>query len=218
MNYPTQNITAQIAGLTVSLLQVADSGVLLDALIAKGDAHDDVRDERLPYWAELWPSAVALATHLVAHEVISPGASVTEIGCGLGLPGIVAGKLGAQVILSDYLPEALEFAAANWALNLAAAPDCRTLDWRAPDPAMAADVLLGSDITYERRFFEALPHAFRTLCKPGGTILLSDPCRKVADDFFDALPALGFMVQRFEHSVPFHKTSVRVRVIALRPA
>src|SRR4051812_35302463 len=47
------------------------------------------KDEYMPYWAELWPAARMLA-RAILHETLPPGTEALEVGCGLGLPGVVA--------------------------------------------------------------------------------------------------------------------------------
>lgn len=199
--YQTEILDLKIESIALKILQVTNVDDLFEALIAKGEAHEDVQDERIPYWAELWPAAIGLSRHLIKSNIIKPGITVTEIGCGLGLPGIIAGKLGADVTLTDYLAEALDFAKQNWELNNTQVAKFIPLDWRSPSPALAADIVLASDITYEKRFFEFLPNAFRTLCKPGGKILVSDPSREAAKDFFDSIEKEGFTKQQFTYRV-----------------
>ncbi len=119
------------------------------------------RDEFLPYWAELWPAATALARAL--PDVA--GLRVVELGCGLGVPSLVAAARGAEVTATDWSEEAIELLQANAERNgLRVATEVR--DWRDPwgerfDLALAADVL------YERRnvapvlarLFELAPRA-----------------------------------------------------------
>lgn len=184
-------------GLTVQLDSLTNFDELFEQLLAKGEESEEVKDERIPYWADLWPSAVALGRYLVNSGLVKPETTVIEIGCGLGLPGIVAGMLGARdVHFTDYLEDALSYAKQNWALNCLHPARFSLLDWRQPDPALAADLVLASDVAYETRFFPELPHAFQTLCKPGGRILFSEPGREVAQVFLDTLPDLGFEVKK----------------------
>lgn len=202
-HFKTEELNLSIAGIAIRLLQVTNVDELFDQLIAKGEAHEDVQDERIPYWAELWPAAIALGEHLPQSNLIQPGTRVTEIGCGLGLAGIIAGKLGAKVTLTDYLPEAMAFAKRNWALNFTPEnqADFELMDWREPNPALAADLVLASDVCYEKRFLADLPHAFRTLCKPGGRILVSDPYRSAAKGFFESLEQQGFLCEKFKYEI-----------------
>ena len=68
-------------------------------------------DERLPYWAELWPSAHVLAAELAARDL--RGRRVVELGCGVGLPSVVAALGGADVLATDWYDEALRFVASH---------------------------------------------------------------------------------------------------------
>ena len=210
--------TIDLEGLTVQLDSLTNFDELFDLLLAKGEDSEEVLDERIPYWADLWPSAVGLGRYLVNSGLVTPSTSVTEIGCGLGLPGIVAGMLGAKgVHFTDYLGEPLVYAKHNWDLNCAHPAKFSQMDWRQPDPAAAADLLLASDVAYETRFFPDLPPAFRALCKPGGRILFSEPGREVAQVFLDTLPALGFEVKKTLIEGELNGIAYKVGVYELSP-
>jgi predicted nicotinamide N-methyase len=68
------------------------------------------QDEFLPYWAELWPAAIALASALPARL---SGVRVVELGCGLGIPSLVAARRGAAVTATDWADEAIELLRQN---------------------------------------------------------------------------------------------------------
>jgi predicted nicotinamide N-methyase len=57
------------------------------------------RDEFLPYWAELWPSARVLAGYVA--ELPLAGTRAVELGCGVGLPSLVVALAGADVVATD---------------------------------------------------------------------------------------------------------------------
>jgi predicted nicotinamide N-methyase len=211
--YPTRPIELDVLGQTFRILEVEDAEVLLDELIQREGEGETGIEDIIPYWAELWPSALGLAQFLLRKDLIRAGETVLELGCGLGLPGIVAGKMGAQVTLSDHLPPALEFARENWELNLAGRSlALRVLDWRKPDPTLAADCLLASDITYDSANFPFLPDAFHQLIRQGGKIVLSDPKRAVAQAFFRSLPMHGFQQNKFEEIVSFNNKIIHVDI------
>jgi len=142
--------------------------------------------------------------------------SVHEMGCGLGLPGIVAGKLGADVLFSDYLTEALDFAKQNWELNNKSIASFQKMDWRNPTPGLKSDVLIASDVAYERRSFDYLPNAFKALTKPGGKIIVSEPNRLYAQEFFESLSFIGFTTKKFIYSVNRNNILHNVNVFEIK--
>ncbi|RMF25236.1 MAG: methyltransferase domain-containing protein [Bacteroidetes bacterium] len=185
--YRLERLRLDIGRRRVLLDQVANQEELLDELIAKGENHPDVLDDRLPYWADLWHSALALSRFLVQEGEVVRGEAVVELGCGLGLPGIVAGLEGGAVCFTDYLPEALALARHNWALNCTGPARFQLLDWRSPPADLKADLVLAADVAYEKRFFQPLLELFGTLLRPGGRILLAEPGRGIARPFLDEL-------------------------------
>jgi predicted nicotinamide N-methyase len=125
-----------------------------DALL---DEEAFARDEFLPYWAELWPAATALAAALPAVA----GLRVVELGCGLGLPSLVAAARSAEVTATDWAAEAVELLRENAARNgLSLHAEVR--DWREPWPERF-DLALAADVLYERRNVEPLLERLREL-------------------------------------------------------
>ena len=139
-----------VAGLELELLRPVSPEDLIDE-------EAFAQDEFLPYWAELWPAATALAEALPDVS----GLRVVELGCGLGVTSLVAAAKGAKVTATDWAPEAIELLRANAERNgIALRAEVR--DWREPwderfDLALAADVL------YERRNVEPLLARLREL-------------------------------------------------------
>ena len=133
-------------------------------------------DERLPYWAELWPSARALATELLERADLPP--RILELGCGLALPSLALRWRNAEVVASDYYSEALEFTVANALRNGIPAPATLSLDWRSPPDDLAPfDLVIAADVLYERRNAEILADLLPQVTRPGGSVLFADPGR-----------------------------------------
>lgn len=184
----------------IRLLAVRDTDVLLDQI----DPEEFKRDERLPYWAEVWPAGIGLARYLVAHpvgrdEVVSfPKVAslprvVLDLGCGMGLVGIAAAKMGARVVMCDYEPDALVFARYNAGLNdVVERMTFRLLDWRCPDLEGTFRTILGSDILYEQKDHDYLEAFVERFLEPGGLLLISDPDRKWGERFVTRLRDKGY--------------------------
>lgn len=187
-------VHAEVAGRLWRLSRPAD----LESLWAAMGEGDLGADERLPYWVELWPAAVLLARFIAATPQAVAGRACVDAGCGLGLPALVAAAAGARVLAFDYEPEALPYAHRNAALNLRAgeaAPVFAVMDWRRPAVSKGgAEVILGADILYERRFFEPVAAFLDYALAPGGRVYIADPERTVSAGVCERLEAKGWRV------------------------
>ena len=214
--YQLEDHVFQLGENEVLIKVVSDSEALLDELIAKGSDHPDVEDERIPYWADLWHSAIALAEWVSEHPVVNPASQVLELGCGLGMSGIAAGLKGANVLQTDYLPEALDMAALCWRLNILRVPQTAILDWRDPQTDFRPQVLLAADVMYEERNGPPLLKAIKHLLPENGVLLLTEPGRPMGQAFLEQLPAEGFSVHRSKREVWFKKHRVNVHQAEIR--
>ena len=139
-----------VAGLRLELLRPSTPEALIDE-------EAFAVDEFLPYWAELWPAARALAEALPDVR----GLRVVELGCGLGLPSLVAAAAGANVTAIDWSPDAVELLRTNAARNgLAVRAEVR--DWRERWDERF-DLLLAADVLYEERNVEPVLERVREL-------------------------------------------------------
>jgi predicted nicotinamide N-methyase len=165
-----------VHGRELRLLRPRDKEALLDE-------HAFEQEEFLPYWAELWPSALALA-RAMARSALG-GRRVVELGCGLGLPSIVAALGGARVLAVDWSPAAIEVAVQNAARNRVRI-ETLVCSWAAPEPIVARgpfDLVLASDVLYEARDVEPLLHVLDAL---GTEAWIADPGRAPAERFLAA--------------------------------
>jgi predicted nicotinamide N-methyase len=157
-----------IGGLVLSLLRPREP----DALLDEGAFAED---EFIPYWAELWPAGIALARALPGRLA---GVRVVELGCGLGVPALVAAARGGAVTALDWAEDAVALLRANAARN-GVGVDAVHADWRGF--AGAYDLALGADLLYERRNAEAL---LALLPRLAPEVLLAEPGRPHAAGFF----------------------------------
>jgi predicted nicotinamide N-methyase len=176
-----------VGGRALSILRPRDSEELLDE-----EAFE--REEYLPYWAELWPSGVALARAIGSRSL--GGVRVLELGCGLGVPSIAAALAGARVLATDWSPDAVAVTAQNAERN-GASLRTAVVDWAAPDALLAEapwPVVLAADVLYERRNAELLLELLPRLVDERSELLLADPQRPHAEGFLAAVVNGGWRV------------------------
>ncbi len=214
--YNVEQSTIKIDSGEYRIISVRDMDELLDRLIRMNPEEIEVKDERLPYWAEIWPASLAMCNFLNRQAILGKGQKVLELGCGLGLVGMVAARQGADVLLTDYQPDALRFAELNWLLNIGEAPATHLMDWRNPDLSGKFDIILASDVAYEKRFFWPLIDTFRDLLNPGGHIYLSEPNRTIARRFFEMLKDDGFALIKHDAPVIYRDKKQTVAVYDIR--
>jgi predicted nicotinamide N-methyase len=171
---------------TILISRPGDDGSLLDHPFTRS-AFD--RDEYMPYWTEIWPAARMMAK-VIHRATWPPGLTALEIGCGLGLPGIVALSKGMKVIFSDYDATAVKFAARNAALNGFTDYQTLQMDWRFPPADLQVPLILAADLVYEQRNVPLVVQLIARLLQPDGTALLADqdriPARVLTDAFAEA--------------------------------
>ena len=168
-----------LPGRDLAILRPRDSEALLD-----DDAFE--HEEFLPYWAELWPSGVALARRIGARSL--RGARTLELGCGLALPSMAAVLAGGRVLATDWSPDATRLARENAARN-GIDLEVLTCAWAEPGPLEARgpwDLILGADLLYERRNVGELLRLLPRLAGPRTEILLADPGRAPLEEFLTA--------------------------------
>ena len=194
------SVTVEVSGHRLAITRPESS----ESLISEEDFE---RDERLPYWAELWPSALILARHVASLD--ARGRSLLELGCGVGLVAASASRAGFDITATDYYPDALLFTRLNVMRNAGRVPSVMELDWRAiPGSLGKFDVIVASDVLYERRYPALIASVIARALAPGGIALVADPGRVAAPDLPGECEQHGLVV-RERQAVPFVDGSVR---------
>jgi predicted nicotinamide N-methyase len=174
------------------------------------------KDERLPYWADVWPSSIALAG--VVGLLQGEGRTLLELGCGVGLVTAAAIRSGFDVTASDYYEDALGFARMNGLQNTGKEPRIMLLDWRQiPSAIPAFDLVVGADVLYEQGYGPVVARTIATTLAGNGRALIADPGRVGAPVFFGALRDVGLKhvgatvvqvpLREREHSITVHEIS-----------
>jgi predicted nicotinamide N-methyase len=168
--------------------------------------------EKPPYWAVLWPAGAALAAHLKSQRDLVRKVTL-ELGCGAGLPGIVARLRGARVLQTDLFPEAVALARWNARRNGAGGIRYMVMDWRHWSLRGRFDLILASDVLYDRSLHAPLRAILEAHLTGRGEAWLADPGRPLALDFAARLEADGWSVaiEPLEGEVPLFLYRVRRR-------
>jgi predicted nicotinamide N-methyase len=168
----------------LTLLHPANSEELIDE-------EEFDRDERLPYWADVWPSARVLATHIAQME--AKGRSLLELGCGAGLVASAAARAGFAVTATDYYEDSLRFTRMNVG-EVAPRATIRTrlVDWRdLPKDLGTFDLVVASDVLYEPSYGTLVARAIARTLAPRGSAWVADPGRLAAESFVEEAHRLG---------------------------
>jgi predicted nicotinamide N-methyase len=201
--------------LPAPLLDVAVRAVQLpggEAYLVRPVDWEALREEEaaagrhIPYWARLWPSGSELALD-VAMNPPAADARVLELGCGLGLPSVVAARAGAEVLATDGVSDAVAFTAHNLLLNEVDGRAAHA-DWSEHGSSLVEqgpfDLVLAADVLYTIANKDAALDLFPRLLAPGGEIRLADPDRANARYFLQAARALFEISTRQEGEVRLH--------------
>ena len=218
LGYQTVQTSVRVGALNVPFVHIADPDRVLDQVAEEEDRREKLAGRRtagdelhLPYWAEVWDSGAGVAQHLVSPPSDRwMGKSALDLGCGMGLTGTVAARLGMRVLFADREPPALLFARLN---SLADAPRVRTrlLNWQTDRLGETFDLILGADILYEKRQWDFLEPFWRAHLAAGGTVLLGEPGRQTGDQFLDWIRARGgWDLRQHSEKVTTRPTPIRL--------
>jgi len=182
-----------------------------DHLISEADY---VMDERLPYWADLWPSARVLASTLLGE--VGTGRRLLEMGCGVGLATIAAMQAGFDVTATDYYDDALHVTRGNAARNLGREPRVRLVNWREwPADLGMFDVVMAADVLYEKEYATLVAACIARALASDGVALVADPGRLALPAFKDGLGAHGLAIASV-HTQRYEEGAVKQEVQVMR--
>ena len=101
-------------------------------------------------------------------------------------------RAGFDVLATDYYDDALLFARRNARAATGQEPATRMVDWRAfPSDLGRFDLVLASDVLYERQYADLVAQAIVASLKPGGVALIADPGRIALLAFISACEDRG---------------------------
>ena len=198
--YDASEVSYRILGESFIIFEVRDGYELI------GESPDAI--ERIPYWSELWPSAIALAEAVVNDSSLM-GCNVVELGAGLGLVSIVASRCGARVRMTDYDPEALCFGAVNAHRNGEALTVSR-FDWCKDSFEERFDMVLAADVLYAEENIRPVADCLSNHLEDDGCAWITDPQRPHSGEFLRRIKSLGMAAETEQRVVLFKNREVVV--------
>lgn len=204
-------------GYHVKLQTVTGSGadLTLRSLLDRIQYHDPegaaqragISPASWPLFGLLWPSGQVLARVMSTYAIA--GKRVLELGCGLGLASLVVHRRGGDVTASDCHPLAASFLTENLELNGLPVMKYSPAHWTRDNPLLGRfDVIIGSDVLYDREQPEALSQFIALHSEPGVEVLIVDPNRGNQGRFSAKMGLLGYshrstLVACLPDGVPF---------------
>ena len=165
-----------ISDRSFEIRRVKNIDLLLDAI----PDQEFNKDERMPYWADIWPSSIVLSEYILEHSEEFAGKKILELGCGLGLVGITASSVGGDVLFTDYDVHALNFTRENFKRNFKRDASVQLFDWRNPGDLQLFDVIVAADIIYEKRWLIPIINVLEKKLSDTGTAFIANPDRSVS--------------------------------------
>ncbi|RJX27517.1 MAG: histidine kinase [Desulfurivibrio sp.] len=144
-----------------------------------------------PLFGVVWASGEVLAHLMLDFEVA--GKRILEVGCGIALASLVLNHRQADITATDYHPEAGPFLLENIRLNKGRAiPFVRT-GWADEDCGLGDfDLIIGSDLLYERGQVELLAGFINQYARPHCEVIIVDPGRGQHARFSKVMVGLGY--------------------------
>ncbi len=230
-----------IDDLVIPFTLVRDPDAVLDQIVNEADRREKLKgkiadeDElHLPYWAELWDSAIGVGHWLVEEgsgfgvqgsaktilSVLNPEPRTLnpprtlDLGCGMGLAGTVASALGHRVLFADIETPALLFARHN-ALQFDPHVRARRVDWKKDRLGEKFDLILGADVLYDKTQWEFLEPFCDAHLARNGRIILGEPGRQTGEMFVEWLSAgQRWSLTRSEVAVATRDTPIKLLLLS----
>lgn len=163
----------------------------------------------------VWPSSKVLAYLMQSYDI--EGKRILEVGCGLGLSSLLINARNGDITATDYHPEVGNFLAKNVTLNLGEdIPFLRT-DWRDENVGLGKfDLIIGSDLLYERDHIELLSNFIDNHTNPEAEVIIVDPGRSMHARFSKKMVELGYSFEQFKPVISDEELSNEFTGFALK--
>ena len=166
-----------------------------------------------PYWAKVWPSAIALHNVLQKHPSLIKDKTVLELGAGIGLPALMMAGITKSIQISDYDLEAVALLKKNIEHLQLQNAEALQLDWNNVPENLNPEVVILSDVNYDPTQFETLTKLIEKFIHQGSAIILSTPQRIMASPF--VLELASYIVAEYLELVDENEVTKEISILVL---
>ena len=166
-----------------------------------------------PYWAKVWPSAIALVKVLQTHPSLIRDKKVLELGAGIGLPSLLMASEAKTIQVSDYDLDAVELLRKNIAHLQLQNVQALQMDWNDLPENIKPEVIILSDVSYDPTQFETLTKLIEKFIHKGCAIILSTPQRIMASPF--VLTLSEFIIADYLEMVDENGVTKEISILVL---
>lgn len=150
-----------------------------------------------PLFGQLWDAGKVLANYMYTYEIENK--KILEIGCGMALSSLVLNERLANITATDYHPEVENFLKENVKLNNSKKIPFERTAWIDKNDSLGTfDLVIGSDVLYERWHIEELAAFINMHVKEHCEIIIVDPGRGNHAKFSKLMETLGFSFIQFK--------------------
>jgi predicted nicotinamide N-methyase len=180
-------------------IEFGDSDIHLRTLRDKQQYADDdgiaealgIVSSNWPMFGIVWDSSKVLAHFMFDFEI--EGKRILEVGCGMALSSLMLNARNANITATDYHPEAEVFLNENVRLNDGKVIPFTRTDWADDDIGLGNfDLIIGSDILYERDHINLLSRFIDQHSQPQCEVIIVDPGRAQHARFSRKMISLGY--------------------------
>ncbi len=185
--------------------QYADIGGVADQL--------GISSAQWSLFGVVWASGELLAHLMFDHEI--KGLRILEVGCGIALASLVLNNRLADITATDYHPEVEHFLLENVKLNKGEAIPFFRTGWDDDSSSLGKfDLIIGSDLLYERDHVDLLAGFIDRHARPHCEVIIVDPGRGRHGSFSKKMAHLGYSHSRSEpESIDYLTQPFRGRIL-----
>jgi predicted nicotinamide N-methyase len=153
---------------------------------------------------------------VLADRVPYDAGRVLDLGCGLGLTGVVAARRGGRVVFVDRIAAPLAFVRETLRTNGSSSTGFVVADAIDAPWHGRFDLVLAAELLYDRATFGALAAALAGTVATNGRIMLADAHRIDTSDFYEAARAAGLVWMRSDVPIDEEGFPVTVSIVTMR--